>query len=38
MVSRRYTRVAYTSDRGDNFGALGMWGKSTHYDDAAGCR
>jgi choline-sulfatase len=30
------TRVAYTSDHGDNVGARGMWGKSTHYDDAAG--
>lgn len=30
------TRVIYTSDHGDNVGARGMWGKSTHYDDAAG--
>jgi choline-sulfatase len=30
------TRIAYTSDHGDNVGARGMWGKSTHYDDAAG--
>ena len=30
------TRVVYTSDHGDNIGARGMWGKSTHYDDAAG--
>lgn len=30
------TRVIYTSDHGDNIGARGMWGKSTHYDDAAG--
>ena len=27
------TRVVYTSDHGDNIGARGMWGKSTHYDD-----
>jgi choline-sulfatase len=30
------TRVVYTSDHGDNIGARGMWGKSTHYEDAAG--
>jgi choline-sulfatase len=30
------TRVIYTSDHGDNIGARGMWGKSTHYDDSAG--
>ena len=30
------TRVIYTSDHGDNLGARGMWGKSTHYDDAVG--
>ena len=30
------TRVVYTSDHGDNIGARGMWGKSTHYDDAVG--
>jgi choline-sulfatase len=30
------TRVVYTSDHGDNIGARGIWGKSTHYDDAAG--
>jgi choline-sulfatase len=30
------TRVAYTSDHGDNIGVRGVWGKSTHYDDAAG--
>ena len=30
------TRIIYTSDHGDNIGARGMWGKSTHYDDAAG--
>jgi choline-sulfatase len=30
------TRIAYTSDHGDNVGARGMWGKSTHYDDAVG--
>jgi choline-sulfatase len=30
------TRVIYTSDHGDNIGARGIWGKSTHYDDAAG--
>jgi choline-sulfatase len=30
------TRIAYTSDHGDNIGARGVWGKSNHYDDAAG--
>ena len=30
------TRVVYTSDHGDNIGARGLWGKSTHYDDAVG--
>ncbi len=30
------TRLIYTSDHGDNIGSRGMWGKSTHYDDAAG--
>ena len=30
------TRLVYTSDHGDNIGARGMWGKSTHYDDAVG--
>ena len=30
------TRVICTSDHGDNIGARGMWGKSTHYDDAVG--
>lgn len=30
------TRIIYTSDHGDNLGARGMWGKSTHYDDAVG--
>lgn len=30
------TRVIYTSDHGDNIGARGLWGKSTHYDDAVG--
>ena len=30
------TRIVYTSDHGDNIGARGMWGKSTHYDDAVG--
>jgi choline-sulfatase len=30
------TRVIYTSDHGDNIGARGIWGKSTHYDDAVG--
>ncbi len=30
------TRVIYTSDHGDNIGARGMWGKSTHYEDAVG--
>ena len=30
------TRIVYTSDHGDNIGARGIWGKSTHYDDAVG--
>jgi choline-sulfatase len=30
------THIIYTSDHGDNIGARGIWGKSTHYDDAAG--
>ena len=33
---RERTRIVYTSDHGDNIGARGMWGKSTHYDDAVG--
>ena len=27
------TRVAYTSDHGDNLGARGLWGKSTLYEE-----
>ena len=30
------TRIVYTSDHGDNIGARGMWGKSTHYEDSVG--
>jgi len=30
------TRIIYTSDHGDNIGARGIWGKSTHYEDAVG--
>ena len=30
------TRVAYTSDHGDNVGARGLWGKSTFYEESAG--
>lgn len=30
------TRVLYTSDHGDNAGARGLWGKSTHYEEACG--
>ncbi len=31
------TRVVYTSDHGDNLGARGLWGKSTMYEESAGC-
>ena len=30
------TRIAYTSDHGDNLGARGLWGKSTMYEESAG--
>ena len=30
------TRVIYSSDHGDNLGARGFWGKSTHYEESAG--
>jgi len=30
------TRIAYTSDHGDNVGARGLWGKSTMYEESAG--
>ena len=30
------TRVAYSSDHGDNLGTRGMWGKSTMYEESAG--
>jgi choline-sulfatase len=30
------TRVAYTSDHGDNLGARGLWGKATMYEESAG--
>ena len=28
------TRIAYTSDHGDNLGARGVWGKSTLYEES----
>lgn len=31
------TRVVYTSDHGDNLGTRGVWGKSTMYEESAGC-
>lgn len=31
------TRVLYTSDHGDNLGSRGLWGKSTMYEESAGC-
>lgn len=31
------TRIVYTSDHGDNLGARGLWGKSTMYEESAGC-
>ena len=31
------TRILYTSDHGDNLGARGLWGKSTLYEESAGC-
>ncbi len=31
------TRVVYTSDHGDNLGVRGLWGKSTMYEESAGC-
>lgn len=30
------TRVAYTSDHGDNLGTRGLWGKATMYEESAG--
>jgi choline-sulfatase len=30
------TRVAYTSDHGDNLGFRGLWGKATMYEESAG--
>lgn len=30
------TRIIYSSDHGDNLGARGLWGKSTHYEESAG--
>ena len=30
------TRVIYRSDHGDNLGTLGLWGKSTMYEESAG--
>jgi choline-sulfatase len=30
------TRVAYSSDHGDNLGTRGLWGKSTMYEESAG--
>ncbi len=31
------TRVLYTSDHGDNLGTRGLWGKTTLYEESAGC-
>jgi len=31
------TRIVYTSDHGDNLGSRGLWGKSTMYEESAGC-
>lgn len=31
------TRIVYTSDHGDNLGTRGLWGKSTMYEESAGC-
>jgi choline-sulfatase len=33
---RDSTRIIYTSDHGENAGARGLWGKSNHYQEAAG--
>lgn len=30
------TRIAYTSDHGDNQGARGLWGKTTMYEESVG--
>jgi choline-sulfatase len=30
------TRIAYTSDHGDNLGQRGLWGKSTMFEEIAG--
>jgi choline-sulfatase len=30
------TRVAYTSDHGDNLGSRALWGKATMYEESAG--
>ncbi|MHA3979100.1 sulfatase-like hydrolase/transferase [Halovulum sp. GXIMD14794] len=30
------TRIAFTSDHGDNLGARGLWGKSTMYEESVG--
>ena len=32
------TRIVYTSDHGDAVGKRGLWGKSTLYEETAGCR
>ncbi len=30
------TRIIYTSDHGEMAGSFGLWGKSSHYEDAVG--